>query len=90
MMNGPRLSMEVPPELVDAIADRVVQRLANASRSLEKSSEWLDVERAAQYLACEPRRIYDLKALGRLRYGKDGSRLLFRREWLDECVSTFD
>lgn len=89
-MSGARLSMEISPELVDAIAERVVERLANASGSVEKSAEWLDVERAAEYLACEPRRIYDLKALGRLRYGKDGSRLLFRREWLDECVSTSD
>lgn len=45
--------------------------------------EWLDVDRAAAYLSCQPKRIYDLRSQGRIRFAKDGSRLLFRRSWLD-------
>jgi excisionase family DNA binding protein len=50
-------------------------------------SPWLDVEEAATYLRCGRQRIYDLVSQGRLRCGKDGSRSLFRREWLDDYLA---
>jgi len=44
------------------------------------------VEAAAAHLRCPTSRVYDLKAAGRVRFAKDGTRLLFRREWLDAAL----
>jgi excisionase family DNA binding protein len=46
----------------------------------------LTVEEAATYLACAPKRIYELKAQGRIAHFRDGKRLLFRREDLDAAL----
>jgi excisionase family DNA binding protein len=48
---------------------------------------WLDVPAASKYLACKPRRIYELVAEGRLRHARDGRRLLFRSAWLDASLT---
>ena len=82
-MSALRLSVEFPPEVIDAIASRVVELLADNTADRRPVAGWLDVDQAAAYIAAKPQRIYDLKAAGRLRFAKDGSRLLFRREWLD-------
>jgi excisionase family DNA binding protein len=73
-------------ELVTALAECVAERLSTHA----PIDDWLDVEGAAKYLACKPKRIYELKAQGRLRYAKDGTRLLIRREWLDEALDLSD
>jgi len=82
------LGFTFAPELVDAfserVADVIVERLGDV-RSAEPSP-YLDVAAAARYLACEEHRIYDLVHQRRLRVARDGRRLLFRREWLDECL----
>ncbi len=82
------LSVTVRPELVDLlserVADAIVKRLDEA-RSTE--STYFDVAAAARYLACEDHRIYDLVSQRRLRVAREGRRLLFRRQWLDECLS---
>jgi excisionase family DNA binding protein len=77
-------TFELPADFVDQLARRV----AELSRETDQPSTepYLDVDQAATYLACNKDRIYDLKALGRLRYAQDGRRLLFRREWLDEAL----
>ena len=73
-----------------ALSDADVERIAEAVRTQtggEATVEpWLDVPRAAAYLACKRKRIYDLKSEGRLRYAKEGGRLIFRREWLDAVI----
>lgn len=55
---------------------------------------WLDVTQAARYfgygddrLKAGRRRIYDLVEHGRLECRRDGTRLLFRTEWLDATLS---
>jgi len=80
------LNLAVPPELVDAIAERVVDLLAERSPAQAEPTPWLDVGAAACYLACETHRIYDLVSARRLRCARDGRRLLFRREWLDDAL----
>jgi excisionase family DNA binding protein len=45
--------------------------------------DYVTTEKAAEILACKPKRIYELVAQGRLRHFRDGRRLLFRREDLD-------
>jgi excisionase family DNA binding protein len=77
--------------VVDAerLADALAARLGRTPAT-GRADDWLDVEAAAQHLSCPVSRIYDLKATGRLRYAKDGTRLLFKRAWLDDAVQTHD
>jgi excisionase family DNA binding protein len=79
------LSLALPPALIHEIAGRVAALNALDDRST--GSGWLNVESAAAYLDCGPKRIYDLVSQRRVRYAKDGRRVLFRREWLDELVT---
>jgi excisionase family DNA binding protein len=78
------LDLSIGPELADAVKVAVAEVLADWSPATP--GPWLNVKQATEYLACKKDRIYDLKRQGRLRYAKDGSRLLFRREWLEEVV----
>jgi excisionase family DNA binding protein len=77
-------TFELPEDFVDQLARRVAELAREPDR--HSAEPYLDVEQAAMYLACNKDRIYDLKAVGRLRYAQDGRRLLFRREWLDEVL----
>jgi len=76
------VEIALPLAVVEAVAERaaeiVVERLAAGSED-----RWMGVEDAARYLACKPRRIYDLHSQRRIPAHKDGSRLLFRRSELD-------
>jgi excisionase family DNA binding protein len=87
------LVLMLPPGLVEEIAARAAAILAG-QRPQPADDAWLDAEAAARYLGygndCARRgrqRIYDLVSQRRLRFAKDGSRLLFRREWLDEYIA---
>jgi excisionase family DNA binding protein len=71
--------------LVDEIAGRVAERLNGSPAG---TAGWMNVEQAAGYLACPKSRIHDLVAQERLQYAKDGRRTLFRREWLDDVLTT--
>ena len=72
-------------ELGDQELRALAERLAPFLRGqpATPASPWLDVDEAAEHLRCRPQRIYDLVSAGRLRVAKDGTRSLFRREWLD-------
>lgn len=74
------LRFDVPDELVDAIADRVAERLERPAEG------WLDVDQAAAYIAAPRSRIYDWIAQERVECRRDGRRVLFRREWLDAAL----
>jgi excisionase family DNA binding protein len=77
------IDCEFPPELVEAIAERVVELLAP---QLNAPDEWLTAVEAAEYLRCPPSRIYALSSAKRIPLHRDGSRLLFRRSELDTWV----
>jgi excisionase family DNA binding protein len=79
------LGFSVPDALLERLADLIAARLPSACQS--SSSPYLDVDEAAAYLRCDDRRIYDLRASGRLACVRDGRRLLFTREALDRCLS---
>ena len=83
--NGP-LALEVPPALVEAVAERVADLLVERLPAQRSAEPWLDVDAAAAYIAAKPHRLYDIVAEGRLRCAKDGRRSLFRREWLDDYL----
>jgi excisionase family DNA binding protein len=75
------VTLDVPPELVEQIAQRAAAILA--SRQPPAASPWLDTKGAAEHLACAPDRIHDLVQLGRLHPRRDGRRLLFKPAELD-------
>ena len=85
-MSSP-LSFEIPPALVNEIAERVADLIEQRNGS--SPEPWVDVKAAAEHLACKPQRIYDLcgrRDETRLPHRKDGSRLLFRLSELDSYL----
>lgn len=75
------LTLALPAELVEVIAERAAQIVAERQASV--GEPLLTVEQAATYLACKPKRVYDLCSQRRVRFSKDGSRTLLRRSDLD-------
>jgi excisionase family DNA binding protein len=76
------LTLAVPPEMVERIAERAAEILA-ARQTPTAASPWLTTAGAAEHLACRADRIHDLVQLGKLIPRRDGRRLLFRRADLD-------
>ena len=83
-------AVPIPPELVDAIAERAaaiaVERLQLESQAWP---EWLSVETAAKYLDVSPERLRKLQARRQLPYHQEGPgcRVFFSRRELDEAMS---
>jgi excisionase family DNA binding protein len=85
---------ELAAAIIDALDDHALDRLAEAlaprlaALAAETSAveAWLDVDGASRHLICPKSRIYALVSVRRIPFHKDGSRLLFRREELDEWV----
>jgi excisionase family DNA binding protein len=77
--------LSVPDELLEAVAGRVAELLAPLLMA-PAASPWLDVSEAAEYLRCRPKRVYDLVSQRRIPAHRDGGRLLFRRDELDDYV----
>lgn len=78
------LIAELTDSDLDALADLLAPRLAVRTQMAHDPESWLTVDQAAGYLSCQPQRIYNLVSQRRLRHVKDGSRVLFRRQWLDD------
>jgi len=80
------LTISLPPELVEQIARRAADLLAEQHRAPEP---WLDVTDAAKHLGYGDnvergkRRVYDLVSRRELEPRRDGKRLLFRPADLD-------
>jgi excisionase family DNA binding protein len=85
------LRLDVPTELVNAIAELVVPRVLTELRARairrEREGEYLTVVEAAERLRAKPQRVYDLLSAGRLRRYKDGARVLVKRADLDTYVA---
>ncbi len=77
-------------DVLDALADAVAARLADAERAargLSGVEPYLNVEQAAKLLGDAPTsRVYDLAASGRLRVVRDGRRVLTRASWIIEYL----
>jgi excisionase family DNA binding protein len=80
------LLAEIDNETLGTLADRLAPILATRIGHAEQAFRWLDVEHAAEHLSCPRSRIYALVSARRIPHHKDGSRLLFRREELDDWV----
>ena len=82
------LAVELPDELVEALARRVAELLAERDQGAAGYLDgYLDVAGAAEFLACPPSRVYALTSAGRLPVHRDGSRLLFDRQELRDYVA---
>lgn len=75
------LEIAIPPELVEQVAERAAEIVAAANPVT--ASPYMTVDQAAEYMACKPKRIYNLCSQHRIDFFKDGSRTLLRREDLD-------
>lgn len=76
--------MVLPPELVEVIARRAAELVAERDAPPEP---WVGVDLAAEHLACGKARVYALVSANRIPFEKDGSRLLFRRSALDAWLA---
>lgn len=83
---GEMLSLDIPDELVERIARRAADIVAEREQKAPSAPQWLDTAGAAEHLACSKGRIHDLVQLRKLRPRRDGRRLLFKREELDAYV----
>lgn len=80
--SNPRPAIPIPDELVELVAERAAEILAERQPAVELAP-YLSVDEAAEYLRCSRKRIYDLTSQRRLPAVKDGSRTLLRRVDLD-------
>lgn len=81
------VALDVPDELIDAIAERAAA-IVLAAQNTPAAPRWLDTKSAADHLSCPPSRIHDLVALQKLTPRRDGRRLLFDRADLDAYVES--
>lgn len=86
MSGGNEFALPLPAELVDALAERVAERVAATMPT--PRDPYMNVDEAAEYIACGKKRIYELKERGAVACYQDGKRLLFRREDLDAYVTS--
>ena len=80
------LLADMDDETLAWLADRLAPILASKIRPDDQAGPWLDVDGAAHHLVCPRSRIYALVSARRIPHHRDGSRLLFRREELDDWV----
>lgn len=79
-MSAHRLELSLPPDVLEAIAQRAAELLLEQRSATTDRSPWRTVDEAADYLRCSSRqRIYDLVHEGKLKPRRDGKRLLFHR-----------
>lgn len=83
-MSALDVTLALPEDVLDAIARRAVEILAEQAPAIDTG--YLDVDGAAEFLACGKSRIYSLVSAGRLPVHRDGSRLLFDRGELRDYV----
>lgn len=82
------LSIELPPALVDAVAERVLGQLEERGLTSPGEDGWLRGARAiADYIGAKPDRIYALHAAGRIDcVENDGSALVAKKPDLDRWI----
>lgn len=79
-----RLALTVPDELVEAVAARAAELVAD--RLQHAGGPWLTVAEAADHVRGPRSRIYALVSKRAIPFEKDGSRLLFHRDELDAWI----
>ena len=80
-----RLARVLSPDLVDAIAELVDERVAQALKaaSARHGPRWLTVEQAAERLSCSPDAVRMRVKRGRLEHRRQGRRIYVSGESVD-------
>ena len=79
------LTVDLPPELVEQIAQRAAEIVAE--RETVADDGWLrGAEEIARYIGCSPSRVYQLNSARRLPVVKDGAAICARRSDLDRWI----
>lgn len=78
------LALTLPPELVEAIAERAAELVLERVGGGEPASPWLSVDAAAAYLGCSQRHLERAIARGVLHSSTIGRRRLIHRGDLDD------
>ena len=88
-MNEERLTIDLPEQLLDALAERMAARVVERLEQPE-ASPWMDLPAAASYLGFSRDRLYKLTAAGAIpcRRQPGGQRLIFHRAELDRWLET--
>jgi hypothetical protein len=82
---GTALAVALPDEVVEAIAERAAQILADRQPATEDG--WLrGAARIAAYIDCPCSRVYALVSARRIPVHRDGSALIARRSELDRWI----
>ena len=78
-------SLTFPPELLDALADRLAPRVAALLREAADTDGWFDSVRAADYLGMTKNALHKLTSAREIPFEQDapGHKLYFRRSALD-------
>lgn len=81
------LTLDFPPELIEQIAQRAAEIVAQRTGGGGEPAEWLrGADEIARYLGCSTSRVYALNSARRLPVEKDGAAIVARREALDRWV----
>ncbi len=80
------VSLELPAELVEAIAERAAEMVLERLAASEPSSAYMSVREAADYLRAKPQRVHDLLSAGKLTRFKEGARTLVARREVEALV----
>ena len=86
--NDGELTLAVPEELLNALAERVARQVTSRLETPAVASPWLDVEAALEYLPFSRDQLYKLTAAKAIPFRKkrDGQGLLFHRGELDRWL----
>jgi excisionase family DNA binding protein len=80
------LTVALPDELLEVVARRAADILAERQGNEVAGDGFLDVVGASEFLSCPKSRLYSLVSAGRIPHHRDGSRLLFDRAELRTYV----
>ena len=83
---GAAVVVSLPAEVVEMIARRAAELLAEQQRHERPASPLLTIPEAAELLRCKRHRIDDLLCQRRLTRYKDGSRTLVRRREVEAYI----
>lgn len=82
------ITLGLTSEQIDLLARRVAEIVvARAPSSATNTSPFLSVREASELLRASRQRVYDLLSDGRLTRHKDGSRVLIRRDEIEQYLS---
>ncbi len=88
-MNAPTLELQLSDELLEAVARRVAELLAERQAAPNGADGWLrGADAIGGYIGCPRSRVYALTSSGRMAcVQRDGSALIARRHDLDAWLA---